>query len=114
MSSLRLPLACRASSLVALGLLLAAPARAQGDAASLYKTKCVACHGADGKGDTLMGKRIGVRDFASPEVQNETDVELAEITAKGRNKMPGYEKTLKESEIKGLVAYIRELAKKAK
>lgn len=114
MSGLRLPLACRASSLVALGLLLAAPARPQGNEADLYKTKCAVCHGANGKGDTPMGKRIGVRDFASPEVQKQTDEELAEIIAKGRSKMPGYEKTLKEPEIKGLVAYIRGLAKKAK
>jgi cytochrome c6 len=83
---------------------------AQTDAASLYKSKCAMCHGADGKG-TAVGKKLGVRDFASPEVRKETDKELIEITSKGKNKMPGYEKTLKESQIKELVGYIRELAK---
>jgi len=53
-----------------------------------------------------------VRDFASGEVQKETDKELIEITSKGKNKMPGYEKTLKESQIKALVGYICEFAKK--
>jgi cytochrome c6 len=86
--------------------------RAQGDAASLYKTKCAACHGADGRGDTVVGKKLGARDFASSDVQNETDAQLIEITAKGKNKMPGYEKSLKDSQIKDFVAYIRELAKK--
>jgi mono/diheme cytochrome c family protein len=30
----------------------------------------------------------------------------------GKNKMPGYAKTMKPEEIKGLVAYVRELSKK--
>lgn len=89
--------------------LMAMPARSQ-DAAGLYKTKCAACHGTGGKGDTPVGKKMGVRDFASPEVQKETDQELIEITAKGKNKMPAYGSTLKDPQIKDLVAYIRDLA----
>lgn len=103
-------------SVVLLGclLLLATSAlRAQNDTAGVYKSKCAACHGADGKGNTAVAKTLGVRDFASPEVQKETDADLSTILAKGKNKMPGYEKQLKESQIKDLVAYIRELAKKA-
>jgi cytochrome c6 len=82
------------------------------DSAGLYKTKCAMCHGADGKGETPMAKKLGVRNFASPAVQKESDAELIQITSNGKNKMPGYAKSLKEPEIKGLVAYIRELAKK--
>jgi cytochrome c5 len=70
-------------SLVAFSLVFAAAARAQNDTASLYKAKCALCHAADGSGNTPMGKRFGVRDFASPEVQKETDEQLIEITAKG-------------------------------
>ncbi len=99
-------------ALLALSCFLAAPDRAQSDAASLYKTKCAVCHAADGSGNAPAGKNLGVRDFASPEVRKETDEQLVEITAKGKNKMPGYEKSLKEAEIKNLVAYIRELSKK--
>jgi cytochrome c6 len=82
------------------------------DAAGLYKTKCQACHGADGKGATPAGKSMGVRDFASPEVAKETDEELTEVITKGRKKMPPYGNSLKEPQIKELVAYIRDLAKK--
>ncbi|HUK26031.1 MAG TPA: cytochrome c [Terriglobales bacterium] len=82
------------------------------DSGATYKSKCAMCHGADGKGDTPMAKRLGVRSFSSPEVQKESDAELIQITTDGKNKMPGYGKSLKETEIKGLVAYIRELAKK--
>ncbi len=98
--------------LVAGLFLLAAPARAQGDAASVYKAKCAMCHGPDGKGDSVMGKKLAARDFASPEIQKETDDEMAGIIAKGKNKMPPYEKSLKPEQIKELVAYIRGLAKK--
>jgi cytochrome c6 len=91
--------------------LLAAPAKAQ-DAPTLYKSKCATCHGADGKGNSAVGKQLGARDFTSPEVQKETDEELIEIVTKGKGKMPAYGSSLKEPQVKGLVAYIRDLAKK--
>ncbi|MGA8365949.1 MAG: c-type cytochrome [Candidatus Acidiferrales bacterium] len=97
--------------LAVVGVFLAVmPARSE-DTAGLFKAKCAVCHGTDGKGDTAVGKKLGVRDFASPEVQKETDEELIEVTTKGRNKMPAYGGILKDSQIKDLVAYIRELAK---
>lgn len=103
---------CLVSAAIPLLLLFSAPVHARSEAADLYKAKCAVCHGIDGNGDTAAGKKLGARDFGSPEVQRETDQELLEITAKGKNKMPGYEKGLKESEMKDLVAYIRELGKK--
>jgi mono/diheme cytochrome c family protein len=81
-------------------------------AAETFKAKCAMCHGADGKGDSPMGKKLGVRDFTSPDVQKASDADLIAITSKGKNKMPAYEKSLSEADIKGLVAYIRELGKK--
>jgi mono/diheme cytochrome c family protein len=55
---------------------------------------------------------LGTHDFASPEVQKMTDADLAGIISTGKNKMPGYAKTLKDAEIKDLVGYVRELGKK--
>jgi cytochrome c6 len=93
-------------------LLQVLPLRAQNDAASLYKAKCAACHGADGSGNTPAGKALKVRDFRDPEVEKETDSELIEITTKGKNKMPAFGSALKDSQIRALVTYIRDLAKK--
>jgi len=94
-------------------VMLAAPAAFADDAsAALYKSKCAMCHAADGSGDTPMGKKTAAHDFRSPEIQKMTDAELVELTAKGKNKMPAYDKKLTADEIKGLVAYIRELGKK--
>lgn len=82
------------------------------DAAGTYKAKCAACHGADGKGETPVGKKMGMKDLASPEVQKMGDDELATIIADGKEKMPSYKKSLKPEQIKELVGYVRSLAKK--
>jgi len=97
---------------ITLALLFTLPAQAQNDATSLYKARCAGCHGADGSGNTVVGKSMMLRDLRSADVQKQTDEQLFEITAKGKNKMPAYEKSLKEVQIRDLVAYIRELAKK--
>jgi len=86
------------------------PVKADNVAEVTYKAKCAACHATDGSGDTAVGKKLGTHDFRSPEVQKMSDAELSEILAKGKNKMPGYEKSLKPDEIKGLVTYIRSFA----
>ena len=87
---------------------LSISARAQ-DAATLFKSKCSLCHGADGTG-TSMGKKMGARDFTTDEVQKASDADLANAITNGRNKMPKFG-SLKPEDIKGLVAYIRTLKK---
>lgn len=86
------------------------PANAQG-VESVYKAKCAGCHAADGTGSSI-GKKLGAHDFHSTDVQGQSDEQLAEAIAKGKNKMPGYEKSLKPDDIKGMVAYVRALGKK--
>ena len=86
-------------------------ARAQSEAEKTYKTKCMACHAADGSGSEV-GKKLGTHDFHASQTQSQSDADLTQIIAKGKNKMPAYEKSLKPEEIKGLVAYMRELGKK--
>ena len=95
---------------LALSFFLGASTRAD-DAAATYKAKCSGCHGMDGKGSTPAGKAVGANDFASPEIQKMSDSDLAGIISTGKNKMPAYAKTLKDQEIKDLVAYIRGLGK---
>lgn len=79
------------------------------DAATLYKGKCQVCHGADGKGDTAMGKKLEIKDFHAPEVAKLSDGDLFDITKKGKNKMPAYDGKLTDTQIKDLVKYIRTL-----
>ena len=81
---------------------------------TLYKTKCAACHGADGKAETPAGKKLNTRSFFLPEIMKAPDAELIEITAKGKNKMPAFEKKLTDVQIKAMVSYIRGLTKAKK
>ncbi len=93
-------------------LSLAIPFAAAADNAAVYKAKCAACHGADGSGQTAMGKKMNLRDLSSPEVQKQSDADLTKITTDGKAKMPAYGTKLTAEEIKGLVTFIRELAPK--
>ena len=53
-----------------------------------------------------------IRDFHSPDVQKQTDAELTEIISAGKGAMPSYKGKLTDDQIKQLVGYIRDLAKK--
>ena len=87
------------------------PSPAQ-DAAATFKGKCAMCHAVDGSGKTAMGEKFSIRDLRSPDVQKQTDVELAEIITKGKSKMPAYDGKLTKEQIDQVVVFIRGLAKK--
>ena len=98
--------------LLAFVMAVTATAQAQ-DAAALYKAKCVVCHSDDGSGSGATGKQLGAKDLRSDEVQKQTDAQLNESISNGMGKkMPAYKGKLTDDQIKGLVAYIRDLAKK--
>jgi cytochrome c6 len=98
--------------LTAATFLMAAPAAlAAADGAALYKAKCASCHGADGAGQTAMGKAMKLRDLRSAEVQKQTDAELFKLTADGKGKMPAYKGKLTDAEITALVAHMRTMKK---
>jgi mono/diheme cytochrome c family protein len=93
-------------------LILSSDLRAQSDVAKVYKTNCVLCHAADGSGSSASGKAMNAKDLKSQEAQEKSDAELAEFITQGKGKMPAFAKKLKPDDIKGLVAYIREMPKK--
>jgi cytochrome c6 len=95
---------------IAIVFVLSLSARAQNGSDALYKSKCAACHGADGTG-SATGKKMGAHDFTMADVQGMSDAELATIITNGKNKMPKYGASLKPEDIKGLVAYIRTFKK---
>ena len=106
-SSTRVTLIATSVLLAAVLIFRASPLVAAGDAGATFKAKCAMCHGADGS-----GKALKLRELGSPEVQKQSDAELNDIVTKGKNKMPAFGKSLKPDEVSGLVAYVRDLAKK--
>lgn len=77
------------------------------DGATVYKTKCVSCHGVDGSGNTAAGKKLNVRDLRS-EAKKMSDAQISELITKGKGKMPA-NKSFSADQVKQLVAHVRGL-----
>lgn len=103
---------CGAACALFLAFAFAPVARGDDAGATLFKQKCAACHGADGKGDTSMGKTMKVRDLGSADVQKQTDAQLTDIIVNGKGKMQPYKGKLTDDQIKQAVSFVRSLAKK--
>jgi mono/diheme cytochrome c family protein len=96
---------------LALALMFTTQVFAADSGADLFKAKCAMCHGADAKGETPMGKRLGIKDLGSADVQKQSDADLTAAISKGKGKMPGYEGKLTGDQIQELVKFIRTLKK---
>jgi cytochrome c553 len=87
------------------------------DAKALYDKDCAKCHGADGKGETKMGKKLGCKNYTDAKVQAELkDDEAFKAIKEGLKDKAG--KTLmkpaegvSDADIKALIAYMRTFKK---
>jgi len=84
----------------------------------LWKSKCAACHGADGKGDTDQGKKMKVGNMATAAYQKSwTDDQLKKAILEGvktekdgvKKEMDPYKGELTPEQVDALVKYIRAL-----
>ncbi len=92
------------------------------DAKENWDTLCAKCHGAEGKGDTKMGAKLGAKDFTDAKVQADIkdDAAIKAISEglksdDGKTLMKpfvtGAETPLADADVKALLAYIRGLKK---
>jgi cytochrome c6 len=82
------------------------------DAAATWNAHCAACHGKDGSGGTVIGKKLGIKDYRDAKVQASfTDAQATEIITNGKDKMKGFKGKLSDDQIKALVAYVRSFKK---
>ena len=83
------------------------------DATQLWDMNCAACHGKDGKGNTMMGHRLHIKDLTDSKVQAAlTDAQATEdikdgITENGRPVKKAFGDKLSDEQIKDLVAHVR-------
>lgn len=98
------------------GLAAALSAKAA-DAKENYDTLCAKCHGAEGKGDTKMGTKLGCKDFTDAKIQADIKDDAATKAIKeglksddGKTQMKPFD-TLTDDEVKALVAYVHGLKK---
>ena len=77
----------------------------------VYADQCAVCHGADGKGQTPMGKKLKVSDWGDGKTLDRmTDTALASEIRVGKLAMPGYPK-LDDDQLKAMVEYVRSFQK---
>jgi len=90
---------------------------AAADAKENYEKGCAKCHGADGKGQTKMGQKMGAKDYTDAKVQDKLTDEAAFKAIKEGFKDKDAKVLMKPSEdlsdadIKALVAYMRKFKK---
>jgi cytochrome c6 len=82
------------------------------DAKENYDKSCAKCHGADGKGQTKMGQKLGIKDYTDAKVQAELKDDVAFKSIKeglkdkdGKTLMKPVE-DLTDADIKALVAHM--------
>ena len=99
-----------------LGFAAALSAKAA-DAKENYDNLCAKCHGAEGKGDTKMGTKLGCKDFTDAKVQADIKDDAAAKAISeglksddGKTLMKPFD-TLTADEVKALVAYVHGLKK---
>jgi mono/diheme cytochrome c family protein len=87
------------------------------DAKENWEKNCTKCHGADGKGKTKMGEKMGAKDYTDAKVQEGLkDDALTKAIKDGvkdgeTTKMKAFGDVLSADEIKALVKFIRDFKK---
>ena len=82
-------------------------------AAENWENHCAKCHGADGKGDTKIGKKLKLKDYTDAAVQAKmTDADVAKaiaegVTEGGKERMKSFKDVLSKEEADALAAYVR-------
>ena len=88
---------------------------ARADAPAAWGANCAACHGKDGKGNTMMGHKLSIKDMTDPKVQASfTDADATKaikegVTDSGTQTMKAFGDKLSDDDVKALVAYVRTL-----
>lgn len=99
-----------------LGLALCGVNAMADDAKAIFDKECAKCHGQDGKGDTKMGKKLGIKDLTDAKVQASFTDEKAFKAIKegikdGDKTLMKAAEGLTDDQIKALVAYVRKFKK---
>ena len=83
-----------------------------GDAKEIFEAQCAKCHGTDGKGQTKMGQKLGVKDYTDAKVQADMKDEdaikaLKEGLKKDDKTVMKPVEGMSDDDIKALVAHMR-------
>lgn len=82
-------------------------------AKTLFQERCARCHGADGRGETMLGGMLGVPNFTDEKwwTEEKNDARLTVSITAGKGEMPAFGKKFSRQEIGALVHYVRGFVK---
>lgn len=82
------------------------------DGAAIFAKKCAACHGADGKGATAMGKKMKCKDMTTTSISEAQTIKAIKEGVKegGKVRMKPIA-SLSDDEAKAVAAYVKGLKK---
>jgi len=80
---------------------------------TLFRQKCSKCHGADGSGDTSLGRIANAPDFTDGGwwAKHSSSAQRVNAIAQGKKSMPAFGKKLTKAQIASLAAYVQRFKK---
>ena len=84
------------------------------DGKELFAKQCASCHGPDGKAQTPIARKLGVKDLTQSkltEAEIENQIAEGKRDDRGKETMPAFKGKLSAAEIKSLVSAVKELRK---
>ena len=76
----------------------------------LFDEKCARCHGADGRGHTMIGGMLGAPDFTDEKwwkEEEKSERRFVHSITNGKGEMPAFGKKLSRREISSLADHVR-------
>jgi len=90
------------------------PLSVAADGKEVFAKQCASCHGPDGKAQTPIARKLGVKDLTQSKL-SEAEIEKQIVEGKrddhGKEKMPSFKGKLSTDEIKSLITAVKELRK---
>jgi mono/diheme cytochrome c family protein len=84
---------------------------AQSSGETIYKQKCLNCHGANGLANSGVGRIMKVKPVTDAAVTKLTEPEMVQMVRVGMGKMQPYRGDLTDEQIRGSVDYLRTFMK---
>jgi len=107
----------RIPRILTIALALSASAAFAASASENWEASCAKCHGADGSGNTKIGKKLKLKDYTDAKsLADVSDADLQKailegVTKDGKEVMKGFKDELSADDAKALVEVIRKFKK---
>ena len=89
---------------------LSSPAASADDGAVLYDANCAKCHGADGRGDTPVGRAMKAASLADPKWAAEDSAEAVVSAFRANPKHKAVASKVSDDDLRAIAVHLRKLA----